>query len=180
MLTLIQNELRVLAVRVTNKGFGFAVLEGPERLIDWGVKECRRGYHLVRLIAQFADLLLQNEPDVLLVNEGDELARRSPRKRAFVAAMARQADRHHLAQIALSQPQVRTMFARLGIQTIYGRALDIVRRFPELGCALPHQRAAWEGGDTRMSIFEAAALALTYYYAPSQGLSNLLSDEGIR
>ena len=31
-------EKRVLAIDPTTKGFGFAIMEGPERLIDWGVK----------------------------------------------------------------------------------------------------------------------------------------------
>jgi len=39
----IKNEkvIRVLAIDPSTRGFGFAVLEGPSRLIDWGVKETR-------------------------------------------------------------------------------------------------------------------------------------------
>lgn len=35
------NDIRVLAIDPSTRGFGFAVLEAPNRLIDWGVKEAR-------------------------------------------------------------------------------------------------------------------------------------------
>jgi len=34
-------DIRVLAIDPSTRGFGFAVLEGPDRLIDWGVKETK-------------------------------------------------------------------------------------------------------------------------------------------
>ena len=33
---------RVVALELTRKGFAFGVLEGEERLIDWGTRECGR------------------------------------------------------------------------------------------------------------------------------------------
>ena len=33
---------RVLAIQPTTRGFGFAVFEGPQEPIDWGVKEVRK------------------------------------------------------------------------------------------------------------------------------------------
>jgi hypothetical protein len=34
-------EIRVVAIDPATRGFGFAVLEGANRLIDWGVKETK-------------------------------------------------------------------------------------------------------------------------------------------
>jgi hypothetical protein len=34
-------DIRVLAIDPSTRGFGFAILEGPNQLIDWGVKETR-------------------------------------------------------------------------------------------------------------------------------------------
>ena len=34
-------DICVLAIDPSTRGFGFAVLEGPNRLIDWGVKETK-------------------------------------------------------------------------------------------------------------------------------------------
>src|SRR5258708_25976996 len=36
---ILTNQARVLAIDPSTKGVGFAVLEGPERLIDWGIKQ---------------------------------------------------------------------------------------------------------------------------------------------
>lgn len=35
---------RVLAIDPNSRGFGFAVLEGPDRLIDWGVVHVRADF----------------------------------------------------------------------------------------------------------------------------------------
>ncbi len=44
----------------------------------------------------------------------------------------------------------------------YERAVEIAARFPEIGWKLPPKRKAWESEDYRMSMFSAAALAMTY------------------
>ena len=38
----LSHNCRVLAVQPTSKGLGFAVLEGTDRLIDWGTRDARR------------------------------------------------------------------------------------------------------------------------------------------
>ena len=35
------HQKRIITIDPVTRGFGFAVLEGPEDLIDWGVKEAR-------------------------------------------------------------------------------------------------------------------------------------------
>jgi len=37
------NEKRILAIDLRSRSFGFAVFEGPTRLLDWGVKSFRQG-----------------------------------------------------------------------------------------------------------------------------------------
>jgi hypothetical protein len=48
---------RVLAIDPSTRGFGFAVLEGPNRLIDWGVKETRSNKNTksLKLIAELIE-----------------------------------------------------------------------------------------------------------------------------
>ncbi len=59
---------RVLAIDPTTKGFGFAVMEGPEKLIDWGVKGVRgsKNSECLRLISGLID---QYQPDVIVVED---------------------------------------------------------------------------------------------------------------
>ena len=52
------NDIRVLAIDPSTRGFGFAILEGQNRLIDWGVTETKtdkKGRSL-KLIANLLDL----------------------------------------------------------------------------------------------------------------------------
>ena len=61
-------EKRILAVDPSTRGFGFAVLEGPERLVDWGVKEARDNKH-VKCLGQIEKLIKQYEPDAIVVED---------------------------------------------------------------------------------------------------------------
>jgi Holliday junction resolvasome RuvABC endonuclease subunit len=47
----------MLAIDPATRGFGFAVLEGPNRLIDWGVKETKtdKKRRTLKLIAELID-----------------------------------------------------------------------------------------------------------------------------
>src|SRR5207249_4491100 len=59
-------EKRVLAVDPTSRGFGFAVLEGPDRLLDWGLVHARTDKR-ARTLEAVADLLERYRPDVLVL-----------------------------------------------------------------------------------------------------------------
>jgi len=54
-------------------------------------------------------------------------------------------------------------FAGTGAGTKYGIATALVRAFPELLVRLPPKRKPWQTEDSRMSIFDAVALGLTYF-----------------
>src|SRR6266487_4130483 len=64
----IQNQ-RVLAVDPYDQGLGFAVLEGPEELIDWGLKhaENRSGACYTEFLAK---LIRRYDPDILITEDG--------------------------------------------------------------------------------------------------------------
>src|SRR6266540_1403091 len=63
-----KSETRVLAIDPSTRGFGFAVLERPDRLIDWGVKETRadKNQRSLKLIAELID---QYEPQVVVLED---------------------------------------------------------------------------------------------------------------
>ena len=64
----LQNQ-RVLAVDPYDQGLGFAVLEGPEELIDWGLKhaENRSGACYTEFLAK---LIRRYDPDFLITEDG--------------------------------------------------------------------------------------------------------------
>src|SRR5438093_245495 len=61
-------EIRVLAIDPSTRGFGFAVLEGPNRLIDWGVKETKTDKNK-RSLKLISELIEQYEPSVLVLED---------------------------------------------------------------------------------------------------------------
>jgi RNase H-fold protein (predicted Holliday junction resolvase) len=61
-------EIRVLAIDPSTRGFGFAVLERPNRLIDWGVKETKKNKN-VRTLKLIEDLIDRYLPNVIAVED---------------------------------------------------------------------------------------------------------------
>src|SRR6266702_597925 len=61
-------DIRMLAVDPSTRGFGFAVLEGPNRLIDWGVKETKTNKN-VKSLKLIDDLIDRYQPSVIVVED---------------------------------------------------------------------------------------------------------------
>ena len=72
------DQRRILAIDPTSRGFGFVVLESPDRLVDWGLRDVRRDKHrlLLRRVQEFVRLY---RPDVLVL---EDCANRRCRRRA--------------------------------------------------------------------------------------------------
>jgi len=86
-----------------------------------------------------------------------------------------------------SRRRVRKAFATWNAQTKEEIALVIADRFPELALQLPPHRKCYMSEDLRMSIFDAAALAValtaTRRSAPhtstDRPINNMLSLDGV-
>jgi hypothetical protein len=59
---------------------------------------------------------------------------------------------------------VRQQFAYLGSVTKDAIAMAIAKHIPAFERFLPRPRKPWESEDARMGIFDAAALALTFFH----------------
>lgn len=155
--------LRTLAVYPTSRGFGYAVLEGPDELVDWGLKEAREN-KTRRCLNQLRGLLEQYRPLALLLEDGalSSGGRRSERVRLLLAEIADWAA-GRVAVERISRQAVKRAFAASGAVSKDEIARAIARLLPELGFRLPPARRPWMSEDPRMSIFDAVAMALTYY-----------------
>src|SRR5436309_13405327 len=72
------NLKRILAIDPCARGFGFAVLEGSDRLVDWGVKDVN-GRKNFKSLKAIKTLIEQYDPDLVLAE--DSAARGSRRWR---------------------------------------------------------------------------------------------------
>lgn len=152
---------RVLAVDPTNKGFGFAVLEGPSRLIDWGVKRTQASNRNAAIIAAVVQLIHWYEPGVLAVEDCECCgSRRRERVQQLALDLHALAGRVNLKCACIPWTDVRRVVGGGGDATKEQIAGRLVERFPELARHLPPHRKAWMSPDVRLSIFTAVALAL--------------------
>src|SRR5712664_3512248 len=64
-------ERRVLALNVHPRSFGFVVFEGPNRMLDWGVRSFRTGANAVKIPAatKFLTLLDEFRPSAVVIRE---------------------------------------------------------------------------------------------------------------
>ena len=154
---------RVLAIDPSTRGFGFAILEGPNRLIDWGVKETKTDKRK-RSLKLIADLIEQYQPSVLVVEDYTRKgSRRCRRVRKLIKDISRLAVQRKIKVRNFSRLKVKQAFSESGASNKYEIAIAIARRFPELVPRLPRFRKPWMSEDYRMSIFDAVGFGLTCF-----------------
>jgi len=158
--TIRQNNNLILAIALSSSGFGFAVLEGERTLVDWGVKSVT-GDKNAWILKQIEKMIAHYQPGVLVLHDAAAKgSRRGPRIRKLTKEIVAMAASWKLKVTLLSREHVMQAFFIDGKGTKYTIAKVLAGRFPEeLGPRLPRKRRAWEGEDSRMSIFDAVALA---------------------
>lgn len=158
-----QGERLILAIYTTTHGFGFVVLEGPNRMIDWGTKDARRDKNRV-VLAKAAELMSWYQPDLLVLEHalGPE-SRRNDRIRQLHGQLVELAKAHKTAVRQFARSEIRTAFASREAVTRYEIAEAISRELLDLAPWLPPPKKIWMSEDPRLSIFDAASLAITFY-----------------
>src|SRR6266496_6608456 len=155
-------DIRVLAIDPSTRGFGFAVLEGPNRLIDWGVKETKVNKN-ARSLKLIDDLIERYQPNVVVVEDyAGKGSRRCRRIQGLIKDISKLASKRNIKVRSFSRAKVKQAFSESGAVNKQEIAVTIANRFPELAPRLPRFRKPWMSEDYRMSIFDAVALALTY------------------
>ncbi len=155
--------VRVLAVNPGPHGFGYAVFEHALRLIDWGKTDIRKDNEQMALV-KLRDLLRRFTPHVLVLEDcGHPGSRRNRRISLLIGRMRATARALGIETRNIPRALVYRHFAKAHAATKHEIASLLADRFPGLLLRLPARRKPWQTEDSRMSIFDAAALALTYY-----------------
>lgn len=154
---MMRNSRRALAVDPTHRGFGFVVLEGSVRLLDWGVKDVRANRDQGTL-GKVCELIDTYRPHVLVLEDCDDrTTRRGPRATTLIGKLAILAKQKGVRVQAIS---LHVAQARLvpGKPTKRAVAQAIVTRFPELAIHQPPERRPWMSEDDRQAVFDAITL----------------------
>jgi hypothetical protein len=156
--------VRILAVAPLSRGFGYAVMEGPDRLVAHGNKVIIRDKN-VRALAWVEKFIRFYQPDVLVlpdVNAPD--TRRAPRIKTLHRKIVALAKQHQLKVRLISVTQVRAQLLGSVKGTKQALAEALAARFPvELASRLPPKRRPWMSEDPRMDIFDAVGLTAVFW-----------------
>jgi hypothetical protein len=160
-----------LAIYLTAHGFAFTLFEGSLAPIDWGIVR-RDGPEKNRECLKAISAFLQRyHPDVLVLQDTSWTGTQRPHRiTALNAAMLKRAEEFGISACVFSRDQVRAAFSDVRPVTRHAIAQAIVRHIPAFEGFLPAPRKWWNSEDPRMGLFDAAALALTFF-------RNLQSDE---
>ena len=140
------------------------MLEGHKILVDWGVRTVE-GNKNAGSLEKVAEMIAHYNPHVMVLEDTvTKGSRRSPRIQALTKRLIAVAEGRTIKVALFSQQQVRQVFFGDARSTKHDLAEMIARQFPEeLGFRLPPKRRPWMSEDSRMDIFNAAALVLAYY-----------------
>ncbi len=156
-------ESRVIALDPTSHGFGFVVFEGGTRLVDWGHAHARPCTN-EKCLEMVAKLFAYYFPRLVVMEDWDSKeSRRGARVRKLFTQIVEFTEASHAKVTRFSQKDIQRAFSTDGSPTKYEIAQMIALEFPELSFRLPPPRKIWMSEDERMSIFDAVALALTFF-----------------
>jgi hypothetical protein len=158
---------RLLALEVRSRKIGFAVFEGPSRLLDWGVRSC--SHHPTRTLHEVVakrvrPLLFHYRPfAVVMRRESQYSSKTAVRLRVSVSAIRREANRSGV-EIRLVKAKTRNQFfVQLRCERKHQVAQLVGDLFEELSWSVQPQRKAWHSESYHTVIFDAAATGLVAF-----------------
>jgi len=152
----------VLALYPTNRGVGFILMRGPLSPVDWGTRGARGKQKNARCLEKVMALIDAHQPDAIVLEDPTAPgSSRSPRIKRLTRGIATLADSRAIDVHVYPRSRVKECFEKFGARTRHEIAMVItaLERF------VPRRRRVWEVEDPRMSIFNATALAVTYFDA---------------
>src|SRR5580658_6458703 len=93
MNTIPPKQFRILAIAPVTRGFGFAVLEGQDTLVNWGVKVIQgKGNKNAKSLAKLEELITHYQPGMLVLEDASANGSlRHPRIRRLVPQIIKMA-----------------------------------------------------------------------------------------
>lgn len=159
-----QPKTRVLSVYPTYRGFGYVVFEGATNPIDWStVTISERNNYLS--IKKIKSLIKYYQPDVLVTGDYTEhKSRRSSHILSLTESIRKFEKEESLRVKTFTSSDISNVFEPFGAFTKYDRTQVIAKFLPMFEFYKPPKRKPWMSEDSRMAIFDAIALVITYFY----------------
>lgn len=153
-----------LAICPFYRGFAFVAFESPLSPIDWGIKVIEGPHKVARSLEIAKRLIDRLEPATLVLEStADPQYRRGKRVRRLQTLIAHHAKWRSIELHMFARYQIGDSFKPTGAVTRYEIAQAVASQIEALRHRMPPPRKKWKSEDTRMRLFNAAALALTFY-----------------
>lgn len=152
----------ILAFYPHARGFSYIIFEGALAPVDWGMSDVPFVAKAATCLRRLSKLLDQYRPDALLIRDMPRGNGKNT-SAALLDAMKELANRRGVTVALVSRKHIREAFAYLGSPSRYAIVEAIAKHIPMLAAYVPPKRKIWNGEDRRMGLFDAAALALTFY-----------------
>ena len=154
----------VMSVFPSVHGIAHVLFEDPNSPIEWGICDPRGDRKKHKAIRGIAALVERYSPDILILRDRtSNRLKRNWRHAALIDALEKLAKRKGISIARYSRDEVRESFGSLGSPTRYAIVQAIAKQVPIFETYVPPIRKIWKAEDRRMGMFDAAALALTFY-----------------
>jgi len=154
---------RVIAIDLRHRRCGFAVFEGPSRILDCGTFALPGG-ELDHSDSRFREFLRLVEPAIaVLKKERWDFMNANPEIIPVLKFLSKRLKTNGISIRLLKQNSVDTTFAKIGCTTKAEISAALARVFPELVWRIPPERKPWQSEHSRQSVFDAIALGLAYW-----------------
>ncbi len=153
---------RVLALEVRPQKYGFAVLEGADALLDWGVRSYRIGQ--VARAGRIDSLLESYSPDFVVIRRREHNSRKAASAVHTAMAKIRIESRRYSARTRLiSGKNIRRFFEQYGCTNKHEIASVLAEKFDEILWKLPARRRPWESEKYNTTLFDALATGTAFF-----------------
>ena len=156
--------VRILAIAPTSRGFGYAVMQGPNWILACGNKAILQNKNARALV--WVDKFIRHyQPSVLMlpdVNASDtHRAKRIKNLHQQIGVLTR---KHQVKLKLVTATKMRERLLDDSKGTKQAMAEALAKLFPEeLKSRLPPKRRPWMSEDPRMDIFDAVGLAVVFW-----------------
>ena len=164
MITQIEKPKIVYAIYPNANGFGYVYMDGPRKLLDFGIVRLNPICNF-RLLDKIKNSIEYFKPTVLILldPEGNS-SRTGNRIRKLIEKITDYAKQENLQLEQISRDQIRDVFENFGVITKFEISQWLLTEFKQLETRRPKQRKLWTSEDRNMALFDSLSLAITWYW----------------
>jgi hypothetical protein len=153
------------------RGLAFTLFEGMLSPVDWAVSDIRGSDKNTPSLEAAKRLMDRWHPEVVVLADGGDGFGRAPRIQRLRHLIRNHAEGQSVDVVSFNRAEVQACFESVGAKTRYEIAQAIASRIPAFANRLPPAPNQWTSRHARMALFDAAALALTFYSRLGESLT---------